>query len=121
VVVLTVLLGSSLKFDGRFTIQTQSDGPVSLLVVDFKTPGAVRAYAGFDAERVARAEAEGTDTPEELLGKGILAMTIDQGAHTQRYQGIVELSGASLEEVAQAYSASRNRFPPMCALPCPAW
>ena len=111
VVVLTVLLGSSLKFDGRFTIQTQSDGPVSLLVVDFKTPGDVRAYAGFDAERVARAEAAGTDTPEELLGKGILAMTIDQGAHTQRYQGIVELSGASLEEVAQAYFRQSEQIP----------
>ena len=42
---LSVLLGSSLKFDGRFIIQTESDGPVSLVVVDYTTPDAVRAYA----------------------------------------------------------------------------
>lgn len=111
VIILTVLLGSSLKFDGRFTVQTQTDGPVSLLVVDFKTPGDIRAYASFDSEAVGKAQAEGKDTPEGLLGKGILAMTIDQGPHTQRYQGIVELSGISLEEVAQAYFRQSEQIP----------
>ena len=38
-IVLTVLLGSSLKFEGRFILQTQTDGPVRMLVVDFTTPG----------------------------------------------------------------------------------
>ena len=38
-VVLTVLLGSSLKFDGRFILQTKTDGPVRMLVVDYRTPG----------------------------------------------------------------------------------
>src|SRR5499427_3777108 len=52
-VVLTVLLGSSLKFDGRFILQTQTDGPVRMLVVDYTTPGSVRACARFDADRVA--------------------------------------------------------------------
>src|SRR5262245_37003566 len=42
-VVLTVLLGSSLKFDGRFILQTQTDGPLGMLVVDYTTPGRVRA------------------------------------------------------------------------------
>src|SRR5215207_6655338 len=37
-IVLTVLLGSSLKFEGRFMLQTRSDGPVRMLVVDFTTP-----------------------------------------------------------------------------------
>ena len=54
-IVLTVLLGSSLKFEGRFILQTQTDGPVRMLVVDFTTPGKVRACARFDAERVAAA------------------------------------------------------------------
>ena len=56
---LTVLLGSALKFEGRFILQTQSDGPVRMLVVDFTTPGKVRACARFDAERVAAAIAAG--------------------------------------------------------------
>src|SRR5690348_6426914 len=36
-VVLTVMLGSALKFDSRFILQTQGDGPVRMLVVDFTT------------------------------------------------------------------------------------
>ena len=49
-VVLTVLLGTALKFEGRFILQTQTDGPVRMLVVDFTTPGKVRACARFDAD-----------------------------------------------------------------------
>src|SRR5918911_1850774 len=54
-VVLTILLGSSLKLDGRFILQTQTDGPVRLLVVDYVTPGRLRACASFDEARVAAA------------------------------------------------------------------
>jgi molecular chaperone Hsp33 len=111
VIVLCVLLGTSLKFDGRFTVQTQTNGPVNLLVVDYKSPDSVRAYAGYDPERLADAIASGTTAPELLLGDGILAMTIDQGSHTQRYQGIVELNGAALEEVAQAYFRQSEQIP----------
>src|SRR5262249_51506324 len=34
-IVLTVLLGSTLKSEGRFILQTQSDGPVRMLVIDY--------------------------------------------------------------------------------------
>ena len=47
-IVLTVLLGSSLKFEGRFILQTKTDGPVRMLVVDYRSPGQVRACAQFD-------------------------------------------------------------------------
>src|SRR5579863_3444242 len=60
-IVLTVMLGSSLKIDGRFILQTQSDGPVRMLVVDFTSPGRVRACARFDAARVGAADAAGKD------------------------------------------------------------
>ena len=49
---LATLLGSSLKFDGRFILQTQTDGPVSFLIVDFQAPDRLRAYARFDATRL---------------------------------------------------------------------
>lgn len=110
-VVLTALLGSSLKFDGKFILQTQSDGPVDMLVADFTSPGSMRAYARFDAERLAEAQAQGRVEPQDLLGKGILAMTIDQGVHTQRYQGIVQLDGISLEEVARTYFRQSEQIP----------
>lgn len=114
--VLTVLLGTSLKFEGKFIFQTQSDGPVSLLVVDFRSPGSVRAYARYDAEGVAASVAAGRGAPEELLGAGILAMTIDQGAHTQRYQGIVELNGISLQAAAEQYFRQSEQIPTVVRL-----
>ena len=51
-IVLTTLLGSSLKFEGRFILQTQTDGPVSFLIVDFQAPDRLRAYARFDKRRL---------------------------------------------------------------------
>ncbi|MFK7902652.1 MAG: Hsp33 family molecular chaperone [Nitratireductor sp.] len=111
VIVLTVLLGTSLKFEGKFIVQTQTDGPVSLLVVDFVTPDAVRAYADFDDKMLATAIEKGETSSEQLLGKGTLAMTVDQGGHMQRYQGIVALDGKSLEEVAQAYFKQSEQIP----------
>src|SRR6202046_4932051 len=73
-IVLTTLLGSSLKFDGRFILQTQTDGPVSFMIVDFKAPDRLRAYARYDATQLKPGQDSGA-----LLGKGHLAMTIDQG------------------------------------------
>src|SRR5690606_36221491 len=87
------------------------DGPVDMLVADLRTPGSVRAYARFDQERLDKAIEEGRDAPEELLGFGVLALTIDQGVHMQRYQGIVQLDGTSLEEVARIYFRQSEQIP----------
>lgn len=110
-IVLASLLGTSLKFEGRFTLQTQTEGPVSMLVVDFASPDAIRACATFDTDRVEALIAAGKATPEALLGNGHLAMTIDQGQHMQRYQGLVELDGVSLEEVARRYFERSEQIP----------
>ncbi len=111
VVALTVLLGTSLKFDGKFILQTRSDGPVDMLVADLRTPGAVRAYARFDQARLDEAVAAGNDAPEALLGSGVLALTVDQGAHMQRYQGVVQLDGTSLEDIARVYFRQSEQIP----------
>jgi len=110
-IVLTVLLGASLKFEGRFILQTQSDGPVRMLVVDYTTPGKVRACARFDATRVAAAIAAGTVDAGTLLGHGHLAMTIDQGADMSRYQGLVALDGGSFEDAAHEYFLRSEQIP----------
>jgi molecular chaperone Hsp33 len=110
-IVLTVMLGSSLKFDGRFILQTQSDGPVGMLVVNFTSPGKVRACARFDAERIAAAIAAKAAEPGKLLGHGHLAMTIDQGPEMSRYQGLVPLEGGDLEQAAHEYFARSEQIP----------
>src|SRR6266566_754030 len=110
-IVLTVLLGSTLKFEGRFILQTQSDGPVRMLVIDYTTPGKVRGCARFDPTRVAAAIAAGAADPGALLGRGHLAMTIDQGPDTAPYQGIVALEGKGLEHVAHEYFLRSEQIP----------
>lgn len=110
-VVLTVMLGSALKFDGRFILQTQSDGPVRMLVVDFTSPDRIRACARFDADRVAAAIADHEVAPGQLLGRGHLAMTIDQGSDMNRYQGLVALDGGDLEAAAHEYFLRSEQIP----------
>jgi molecular chaperone Hsp33 len=110
-VVLTVMLGSALKIEGRFILQTQTDGPVRMLVVDFTTPGKVRACARFDKDRVAQAIAVGEADAGALLGHGHLAMTIDQGPDMSRYQGLVALEGGSLEDAAHEYFRRSEQIP----------
>ena len=90
-VALTAMLGAMLKFDGKFILQTKTDGPVDMIVADYVSPGRIRGYARFDAARVAALE---NPAQPALLGNGYLAMTVDQGPDMERYQGIVPLDGA---------------------------
>ncbi|WP_455477121.1 Hsp33 family molecular chaperone [Bartonella sp. B41] len=109
--VLTSLLGTSFKIKGKFILQTNSDGPVNMLVCDFFPPSGLRGYARFDEEKLKNAIANNQTSPETLLGRGTLAFTIDQGSHTQRYQGIVELDGSSLQEVSRTYFNKSEQIP----------
>lgn len=110
-VTLAVLLGSALKFEGRFILQTQTDGPVDMVVADFVTPDKIRAYARFDKDALAEAEKRNATSPAALLGKGHLAMTIDQGLSANRYQGVVALDGSGLEAAAHEYFAQSEQIP----------
>jgi molecular chaperone Hsp33 len=107
-VVLCALLGSSLKIEGRFQLQTRSDGPVDMLVVDFDAPDRLRAFARFDADRLA---ADHRLSAAELLGHGHLALTIDQGPEMSRYQGVVPLEGQGLEAAADQYFRQSEQIP----------
>ena len=103
-VALAALFADAMKFEGILTIQTKSDGPVNLLVADVTSTGDIRGYAGFDEDKLAAAITGPVGAPVPmLLGAGYLAFTVDQGPHTERYQGIVELTGATLAECAHHY------------------
>lgn len=102
-VALSCALAGALKFDGVFTLQTKGDGPISTLLADFKSPGRLRGYAQFDAQAVGRIDAGVTPSIPRLLGAGYIAFTVDQGADTERYQGIVALEGFSLADCAHNY------------------
>jgi len=105
---LCVLLGTTLKDEGRFQLQTRTDGVVDLLVVDFDAPDRLRAFARFDAKKLA-ALAEGDR--EHLLGNGHLAFTVEQGGENARYQGVAPVEAGSLEQAALSYFTQSEQIP----------
>ena len=109
---LAALVGSSLKFEGRLIVQAQGDGPVSLVVADYDTTGALRGYCSFDAERLAEVSG-GFARPgaRTLLGGGVFIMTIDQGPDMDRYQGITPIEGETLALCAEQYFAQSEQTP----------
>lgn len=114
-VLLALLIGDSMKFEGRLIIQAsgtnanpggiEGKGAVSFVVADYTAGEGVRGFAKFNAERVKAVEAEHGPRPgaQKLLGEGHFAMTIDQGTDMAPYQGVVSLDGPSLAACAEHY------------------
>lgn len=91
-------LASLLKYEGVFTIQTKTSGPIGLAVIDVTHKGDMRGYAQFKVQEI-----KPEDTFKELLGSGYLAFTVDQGVVTDRYQGIVSLGHETLSHALAHY------------------
>jgi len=92
-VAATILLACGLKGRPSISLQLQGDGPVALLLVQCSGALEVRGMAQW---RDGAANAA-------LLGSGRLAVNIDPGAHGPQYQGIVPLSGATLDACLESY------------------
>lgn len=99
--VLAALLAGMLKYEGIFTLQAKGNGVVTTLVADITTDGAMRAYAQYDEEKLAALKVSAS--ARDLLGDGHIAFTVDQGANTERYQGLVELEGNTLTDFIHHY------------------
>jgi molecular chaperone Hsp33 len=112
---LTALLGSLLKDPGgQMTLQAQTEsGIVDLLVCDY-LGGQLRGYVRHDAERLA--EAGPNPNLFSLFGRGYLAITFDQPASDERYQGIVPLEGESLAHAAESYFTQSEQIPSIVRL-----
>lgn len=109
---VTALLGATLRpglkvDDGQLTLQAQSKGgAIDLLVCDYRA-GAVRGYLNFDPTVDFR---DGMTLPE-LFGTGHLAITLNQSAAAERYQGIVPLEGDTLGHAIEGYFANSEQLP----------
>jgi molecular chaperone Hsp33 len=116
---LAAALAGALKYEGVFTVQTKGDGPVRLMVADITSSGQLRGYAQFDQERLDAALAGPVEgAVPKLLGAGYLAFTVDQGNDTERYQGIVELTGATLADCAHHYFRQSEQIEAGIRLAC---
>lgn len=106
-----VLTGSSLKFDGRLSLQTKSDGAISMLVADYFAPDTVRGYAQFDQEALDAVLSQNpTPAFRDLTGSGHFVVVIDQGPDTERYQGVVALEGERISDCVETYFAQSEQL-----------
>lgn len=110
---LTALLGTLLRpEEGQLTLQARgAGGPVRLLVADYRD-GQLRGYAAQDLDR----RFPPAETLAGLFGEGHLVITLDQTAAAERYQGIVELGGETLEAAARRYFTNSEQLPTLVRL-----
>lgn len=112
-VLLTAMIGQTIKLRWRLSLQIRGNGPIRLIATDYYAPkgegepARIRAYASFDEADVTVS----TNTPFEMLGKGMFAVLLDQGNDTQPYSGITALSGGSLASCAETYFDQSEQLP----------
>lgn len=105
-IVITCMLSATLVKDGILTVQAKGDGPVRFMVVDVMADGTVRGYAQMDEDALKQVIGKSKAKKHDigiLLGKGYLAVTLDDGKSKERYQGVVELIGESLSDAFKGY------------------
>lgn len=106
-VMIAVLVGDSLKFDGRLIVQANGDGPVRFVVAEWVAGEGVRGFAQVEPDAVIAGDAD----VAAMLGQGAFAMTIDPGGEMDRYQGVVTLEGRTLADCAEGYFAQSEQTP----------
>ncbi|MEL6267166.1 MAG: Hsp33 family molecular chaperone HslO, partial [Pseudomonadota bacterium] len=114
-VVLTALIGQTMKLRWKFSLQVRGDGPVRLIATDYHAPehegavGRLRAYASFDRGDVVSFRG-GRQDAFRLIGTGMVGMIIDQGPGMTPYQGVTPLAGGSLSASAETYYAQSEQI-----------
>lgn len=110
-VLLTVLIGQTMKLRWRLSLQIRGSGPVRIIATDYVAPGVegelaqVRGYASFDEERL-----DLNADPFAQIEKGYFAIIIDQGEDMKPYQGITPIAGGSLSACAETYFAQSEQL-----------
>ena len=100
----TGLIAQSLKFDGTITMQLSGDGPLAVLVMQCTSELELRGMASAP-------DLTNNASFAELVAQARCAITVDAGAMERPYQGIVEVTGASLANSLENYYAKSAQIP----------
>ena len=94
--VASILMSSTLKYQGTISIQAQGEGPLRTLMAECSHDRYIRGLARFDEHAVSE------DSFNDLLGEGQMAITItpEQG---HRYQGVVPREADTLGGCLEGY------------------
>jgi len=103
-VAASVLLAATLKFDGTLGLQLKGQGPMHLMLAQCSDALGVRAVARYK-------DADFRPDLASLSGEGSLTVTIENEDLSQRYQGIVPLSGQRLSDCLGNYFETSEQLP----------
>ncbi|HEX6834250.1 MAG TPA: Hsp33 family molecular chaperone HslO [Rudaea sp.] len=119
---LAVLLGQTLaasalftgniKFEGALSIQLKGAGPLGLLFAECTHNGRLRGLARWDGEIAPDFRLTQEDRAP------ILAITIENNASGQRYQGLVPVEDADLSTLFEGYFERSEQLPTKVLLVC---
>lgn len=107
-VMLSALVGSGMKFQGKVLAQAEGDGPTSMLVGEYTKAGGLRGYAKHEPERWTWLDkvnkGDKPHMPQLFGAMGRLGLIIVyDNTDLKPYQGIVPLAKGSLAECAEDY------------------
>jgi len=107
-VVASLLLAATIKFQGVLSLQLQGPGALQLLLAQCTSGLGVRGLARYREDLDAGASSGGL---QRLIGTGNLTVTLESDDGSQRYQGIVPITGARLADSLQVYFENSEQLP----------
>jgi molecular chaperone Hsp33 len=108
--VASLLLAATIKFEGVLSLQLQGDGPMHLLLAQCTSGLGVRGLARYGEDAAATAFPDNAGITD-LIGTGNLTVTVETDDSSQRYQGIVSITGTRLAESLQTYFENSEQLP----------
>lgn len=106
------LLASTLKFDGSITLQIRGQGAIHLLVAQVTSKRSVRGLV-----RQSHAVEDESAPLKDIFLSDKMVITIDRGKG-RPYQGIVPLTGDSIQHALEAYFHHSEQLPTEIWLAC---
>lgn len=100
----SALFTANIKFDGALSIQIKGAGALSLLFAECSSAGELRGIARWQPDLPAGFRLTGAGAP-------LLAITIENAATAQRYQGVVPCDDDDLAVLFERYFARSEQLP----------
>ena len=74
---MSVSLADSLKYHGQFILQTQSTGPVDMMVANVTSKGTLRSYARYDIKKFENIDLDLKNIIDNLSGQCLHAKSLE--------------------------------------------
>lgn len=103
--VAATLLASTIKFEGKMTLQVRGEGPIHLLVVQVTNDNNVRGLARWSTVP------SQSDLQQAFGADARMIITIEAKRDAEPYQGIVALEGDNLATALQTYFRTSEQLP----------